>query len=47
VGAAEVVEGQFATGPRDQVRLDATVVRAVDAQAAAAGSNVGDPWQAL
>jgi TolB-like protein len=39
VGAAQVVEGQFATGPRDQLRLDATVVRAADAQIAAAGSN--------
>jgi TolB-like protein len=42
VGAAEVVEGQFATGPRDQVRLDATVVRAADAQVAAAGSNADE-----
>jgi TolB-like protein len=46
VGAAEVVEGQFATGPRDQVRLDATVVRAADAQVAAAGSNA-DQLRAL
>jgi tetratricopeptide (TPR) repeat protein len=46
VGAAEVVEGQFATGPRDQVRLDATVVRAADAQIAAAGSNA-DALRAL
>jgi TolB-like protein len=46
VGAAQVVEGQFATGPRDQVRLDATVVRAADAQIAAAGSNA-DQLRAL
>jgi len=38
VGAGEVVEGQFTTGP-DQVRIDATVVRAADAGVAAAGSN--------
>lgn len=42
VGAAEVVEGQFATGPRDQIRLDATVVRAADAQVAAAGSSADE-----
>jgi TolB-like protein len=46
VGAAQVVEGQFATGPRDQLRLDATVVRAADAQIAAAGSNA-DQLRAL
>jgi TolB-like protein len=46
VGAAQVVEGQFATGPRDQVRLDATVVRVADAQVAAAGSNA-DQLRAL
>lgn len=46
VGAAQVVEGQFATGPRDQVRIDATVVRAADAQVAAAGSNA-DQLRAL
>lgn len=39
VGAAQVVQGQFATGPAAQLRLDATVVRAADAQVAAAGSS--------
>jgi tetratricopeptide (TPR) repeat protein len=46
VGAAQVVQGQFATGPAAQLRLDATVVRAVDVQVAAAGSSV-DRLQAL
>jgi tetratricopeptide (TPR) repeat protein len=39
VGAARVVQGQFATGSAAQLRLDATVVRAVDVQVAAAGSS--------
>jgi TolB-like protein len=46
VGAAQVVQGQFATGPAAQLRLDATVVRAVDVQVAAAGSSA-DRLQAL
>ena len=46
VGAAQVVQGQFAIGPATQLRLDATVVRAVDAQVAAAGSSA-DRLQAL
>jgi tetratricopeptide (TPR) repeat protein len=46
VGAAQVVQGQFATGPAAQLRLDATVVRAVDVQIAAAGSSA-DRLQAL
>ena len=46
VGAAQVVQGQFRTGPAAQLRLDATVVRAVDVQIAAAGSSA-DRLQAL
>ena len=46
VGAAQVVQGQFTTGPAAQLRLDATVVRAVDVQVAAAGSSA-DRLQAL
>jgi TolB-like protein len=46
VRASEVVQGQFSTGPTSQLRIDATVVRATDAQVAASGSNV-DQVQAL
>ncbi len=46
VGAAQVVQGQFTTGPTAQLRLDATVVRAADVQIAAAGSSA-DRLQAL
>ena len=44
--AADVVQGQFTTGPASQVHLDATVVRATDAQVAASGSGT-DRLQAL
>jgi len=44
--AAEVVQGQFTTDASSQVRLDATVVRAADAQVAASGSG-SDKLQAL
>jgi TolB-like protein len=46
LSAGQVVEGQFATEPASQVRIDATVVRAADAQVAASGSNA-DQLQAL
>jgi tetratricopeptide (TPR) repeat protein len=46
VGAAQVVQGQLTMGPATQVRMDATVVRAVDVQVAAAGSSE-DRLQAL
>jgi tetratricopeptide (TPR) repeat protein len=46
VGAAQVVQGQFTTGPAAQLRLDATVVRASDVQIAAVGSSA-DRLQAL
>jgi hypothetical protein len=46
VGAAQVVQGQFTTGPAAQLRIDATVVRASDVQIAAAGSSA-DRLQAL
>jgi TolB-like protein len=46
VRASEVVQGQFSIGPTSQLRMDATVVRAADAQVAASGSNV-DQLQAL
>jgi len=46
VRAAEVVQGQFSSGANTQVRIDATVVRATDAQVAATGSNA-DKLQAL
>jgi tetratricopeptide (TPR) repeat protein len=46
VGAAQVVQGQFTTGPAAQLRIDATVVRASDVQIAASGSSA-DRLQAL
>lgn len=46
VRASQVVQGQFSVGPTSQVRIDATVVRAADAQVAASGSNA-DRVQAL
>lgn len=46
VRAAEVVQGQFSIGPSSQLRMDATVVRATDAQVTASGSN-SDRLQAL
>lgn len=46
VRAAQVVQGQFTGGANTQVRIDATVVRATDAQVAASGSN-SDKLQAL
>ncbi len=46
VGAAQVVQGQFSTEPTAKVRVDATVVRATDAQVAATGSNT-DQLRAL
>ena len=46
VGAAQVVQGQFTTGPAAQLRIDATVVRASDVQIAASGSSA-DRLQSL
>jgi tetratricopeptide (TPR) repeat protein len=46
VQAAEVVQGQFELGPAAALRLDATVVRATDAQVAATGSRA-DRLEAL
>jgi len=46
VRASEVVQGQFSLGPTSQFRIDATVVRAADAQVTASGSNA-DQLQAL
>jgi tetratricopeptide (TPR) repeat protein len=46
VRAAEVVQGQFELGPATGLRLDATVVRAADAQVAASGSQA-DRLEAL
>jgi tetratricopeptide (TPR) repeat protein len=46
VRASEVVQGQFSIGPTSQLRMDATVVRATDAQVTASGSNA-DQLQAL
>jgi tetratricopeptide (TPR) repeat protein len=42
VGAGEVVQGQFGTGPANALRIDATVVRATDAQVQAVGSNADE-----
>jgi len=46
VRAAEVVQGQFSSGPDSRLRIDASVVRAADAEVAATGSNA-DKLQAL
>ena len=47
VRAAEVVQGQFSIGPTsNKLQMDATVVRATDAQVTASGSNA-DQVQAL
>ena len=46
VRAAEVVQGQFSSGPDSRLRIDASVVRAADAQVTATGSNA-DKLQAL
>jgi len=46
VRAAEVVQGQFSSGPDSRLRIDASVVRAADAAVAATGSNA-DKLQAL
>jgi TolB-like protein len=46
VRASEVVQGQFSVGETSQLRMDATVVRATDAQVTASGSNA-DQLQAL
>lgn len=39
VSASEVVQGQFSIDPTSRLRMDATVVRARDAQVTASGSN--------
>lgn len=46
VGAGQMVQGQFQEVPTQQLRIDATVVRASDAEVAAAGSGA-DRLQAL
>jgi TolB-like protein len=46
VRGSEVVQGQFSIGPTSQLQMDATVVRATDAQVTASGSNA-DRLQAL
>lgn len=46
VRASEVVQGQFSVDPTAGFRIDATVVRAADAQVAASGSNT-DRLQAM
>ena len=46
VGAGQMVQGQFTEVPTQQLRIDATVVRATDAQVAATGAGA-DRLQAL
>jgi tetratricopeptide (TPR) repeat protein len=46
VGAGQMVQGQFQEVPTQQIRIDATVVRATDAQVAASGSGA-DRLQSL
>ena len=46
VGAGQMVQGQFQEVPTQQIRIDATVVRATDAQVAATGSG-SDRLQSL
>jgi tetratricopeptide (TPR) repeat protein len=46
VGAGQMVQGQFQEVPTQQLRIDATVVRAADAEVAASGSGA-DRLQAL
>ena len=46
VGAGQMVQGQFSEMPTQQLRIDATVVRASDAQVSASGSG-SDRLQAL
>jgi hypothetical protein len=46
VGAGQMVQGQFQEVPTQQIRIDATVVRATDAQVAASGAGA-DRLQSL